>query len=135
MDKRVKALWLEALTSGEYEQGKGYLRIQGEEGKDSFCCLGVLCDLAEKEGITTSEPPAGTENSCGDVECDVCNSHKPYLYNSQSGALPRRVQEWSGVSGNGNLTKEVEGVNSLVLLNDDAGYDFNQIAEVIREQF
>ena len=36
----MRDLWLEALRSGEYEQGHGQLR----DG-DSFCCLGVLCAL------------------------------------------------------------------------------------------
>ena len=29
--------WLEALRSGEYEQGKGFLKTE-----DGYCCLGVL---------------------------------------------------------------------------------------------
>lgn len=34
--------WLAALRSGEYKQGRGVLK---EDGR--FCCLGVLCDLAD----------------------------------------------------------------------------------------
>lgn len=37
--------WVEALRSGEYQQGQGRLR----DG-DSFCCLGVLCDLIDPNG-------------------------------------------------------------------------------------
>lgn len=37
--------WIEALKSGEYKQGAGYLRTKDDE----FCCLGVLCALAEAE--------------------------------------------------------------------------------------
>lgn len=44
MNERVKKLWVEALTSGEYEQTKGQLRR-----KDKFCCLGVLEDLHKRE--------------------------------------------------------------------------------------
>jgi hypothetical protein len=32
--------WVEALESGRYKQGKGFLEFEG-----SYCCLGVLCDL------------------------------------------------------------------------------------------
>lgn len=53
----VKAQWLAALRSGEYEQGRGMLqkkapeddeRIEGDSGKPSFCCLGVLCVIYAK---------------------------------------------------------------------------------------
>ena len=32
--------WVEALRSGKYKQGKGYLSRGGE-----YCCLGVACDI------------------------------------------------------------------------------------------
>ena len=32
--------WVEALRSGEYEQGKHFLEKDGK-----FCCLGVLCKI------------------------------------------------------------------------------------------
>lgn len=40
MNKKIKKLWLKALRSGEYKQGKLALRI-----KNKYCCLGVLCDI------------------------------------------------------------------------------------------
>jgi hypothetical protein len=36
----TKQEWINALRSGRYEQGSGSLRVG-----DTFCCLGVLCDL------------------------------------------------------------------------------------------
>jgi hypothetical protein len=41
MKPEVKQMWLEALRSGKYKQGKEQLR----DG-DKFCCLGVLCELS-----------------------------------------------------------------------------------------
>lgn len=35
--------WVLALRSGKYQQGKRYLR----RDTDSYCCLGVLCDISE----------------------------------------------------------------------------------------
>jgi len=32
--------WIEALRSGEYQQGKHSLKVND----DTYCCLGVLCD-------------------------------------------------------------------------------------------
>lgn len=44
MNAQIKARWIEALRSGNYQQGKGHLRTG-----DAYCCLGVLCDLHARE--------------------------------------------------------------------------------------
>lgn len=41
MDADLKAKWVAALRSGEYQQTTGALRKEG-----GYCCLGVLCDVA-----------------------------------------------------------------------------------------
>lgn len=38
MNREIKREWIEALESGRYKQGIGYLEDDGK-----FCCLGVLC--------------------------------------------------------------------------------------------
>ena len=43
--EKVYDLWIAALESGEYKQAKGKLKTY-----EGFCCLGVLCDLAIKDG-------------------------------------------------------------------------------------
>ena len=40
LNKHVKALWVEALRSGKYKQGRNSLR----PSQNKFCCLGVLAD-------------------------------------------------------------------------------------------
>lgn len=50
MDAELKAKWLEALRSGKYDQTSGQLR-QG----NSFCCLGVLCDIFSPSGWDASD--------------------------------------------------------------------------------
>ena len=45
MDAELKAKWVAALRSGKYEQGPLFLR-NGE----SYCCLGVLCDVLDPNG-------------------------------------------------------------------------------------
>ena len=49
MKKRVLTKWLKALRSGKYKQGRGALCQIDKKGTESFCCLGVLCDLYNKE--------------------------------------------------------------------------------------
>jgi hypothetical protein len=41
MDANLKAKWIDALRSGEYQQGRCQLRTSEEE----FCCLGVVLDI------------------------------------------------------------------------------------------
>ena len=43
MNKELKDKWIAALRSGKYKQAKKRLRT----GEDSFCCLGVLCDVVQ----------------------------------------------------------------------------------------
>lgn len=44
MNSDIKKLWIAALLSGEYTQGRKVLR----GADDTYCCLGVLCDLHRK---------------------------------------------------------------------------------------
>lgn len=54
MDEAVKNAWTTALRSGEYVQGKGTLRRTHQDGSEaSYCCLGVLCDLAVQGAFPT----------------------------------------------------------------------------------
>ena len=40
MKKEIAERWVSALRSGEYKQGKLYLKSE-----NGYCCLGVLCDI------------------------------------------------------------------------------------------
>jgi hypothetical protein len=108
MNERIKNIWVSALLSGTYKQGKAWLK----DG-DSFCCLGVLCDLHSKE--------TGTE---WDGEA----------YLGRMGFLPIEVQEWSGISSHrAEFCKELPG-DSLQRQND-CGATFHEIVELIKEHF
>lgn len=52
----LKAKWLVALRSGEYQQAKGALRTI--EGEKCMCCLGVLCDVIDPNGWRSIEGQA-----------------------------------------------------------------------------
>ena len=42
-----KQEWINALTNGKYKQAAGTLRqVKSNKKKPTFCCLGVLCDVA-----------------------------------------------------------------------------------------
>lgn len=58
--KAHRKLWVEALRSGKYEQGRGFLRSGNQ-----YCCLGVLSDLA---GCSWTEISDGTFYAEHDAE-------------------------------------------------------------------
>lgn len=49
--EELRALWIEALRSGKYEQTQGLLRRTAwlDQSVHSFCCLGVACDLIKDD--------------------------------------------------------------------------------------
>lgn len=114
MNESVKKRWVEALRSGEYQQGAEQLR-RG----DNFCCLGVLCDLHSKE--TNKEWEDNT------------------LYYGRGGFLPNQVMSWAGLkydNGDDLIVKTITGLEltSLSQLNDRLKYSFNQLADLIEAQ-
>lgn len=98
--QEVRKLWTDALTSGEFKQGTGSLRPRPDE----YCCLGVLCVLAEREGVIEAWNPL--------------DSHPPFA-----------VVDWVGLEdASGSF-----GSGCLVDLNDRPT-SFATIADVIRAE-
>lgn len=119
MKEDIKNKWVKALESGEYRQGTGYLHK-----KDNFCCLGVLCDLAAKEGVVVPEP--GTDGVITYVSAEIS-------LDSSYEVLPEAVQIWSGLQTENPILKiEGRSNNSLAEFNDE-GKSFKEIAELIKE--
>lgn len=68
MNSRIKKLWLRALRSRKYKQGKGQLKLGRKDPR--HCCLGVLCEIAKAEGVIRT-------------------------YDGGRGGLPEKVREWA----------------------------------------
>lgn len=125
MNKEIKEKWVAALRSGEYKQGTGCLH----DTNDSYCCLGVLCDLASKEKV------GKWERSHKDTYKYkfVCDDHD-YC----DGILPEGVSDWAGLmthnpSINGALLSNYnDGKIGLVHI-EDRIFNFNEIAELIEK--
>ena len=101
MNEQVKKMWLDALRSGDYTQGREVLHLVTEDGEQQFCCLGVLCDLAHRAGVVAR--PESTVALYGD-------DTKPYILKGGTPAigytygwggsvadLPHEVVEWAGL--------------------------------------
>jgi hypothetical protein len=76
---------------------------------DEYCCLGVLCDIVDPEYLGV-------------------NGHRSHL--------PYHILDKTGMeTPDGRLNYNVHTFISLIGLNDGAEYTFDQIADVIEEQF
>ena len=116
MNEEIKKKWVGALRSGEYKQGRSILYNRED---NTFCCLGVLCDLAVKEGIVTTI--VGTTEDI--VDCTFFGMEKAYEY------LPEEVMEWANLSDNAPFV----GIYTLTELNDDFKMSFENIADRIEK--
>lgn len=88
MDPNVKQLWLTALRSGDYAQGRGALHRITADGGSEYCCLGVLCALAADAGHAM---PATSPHHDDDVMVEV-------FYDGARNYLPSTVLTWAGLT-------------------------------------
>ena len=127
MNSTIKTQWIAALRSGDYKQGRSFLR-KGNH----YCCLGVLCDLHSKANPDYREswrlvPYYGAED---------CYSYGEGTTTSNeclATLLPNVVQRWAGVD---HLDPCIVVDNEALILSqlNDRGYTFEQIAKHIEEQ-
>ena len=121
MDPKTKELWIEALRSGQYKQGRCRLRRQSDPyfgAHDSnWCCLGVLCDVVDP---TKWIPPEASK--MGEIDW--------YQYGSTghdlaSETLPSDLMATVGLSAG--------LMSALIVKNDTDGWNFDKIADWIQE--
>lgn len=126
MKKDVAKLWTKALRSGKYKKGKFTLRNHD----DSFCCLGVLCDLYNNEQKKKKKKTLLVK------KLDDVIEGKCYSYNYNTNYLPLIVKKWAGLATTKGELESDDGWNgcTLAALNDgDYGpaKSFKQIAKII----
>lgn len=113
MNKDILAMWVEALRSGRYRQGKFGLR----DLEDRFDPIGVLCDLAISDGVKVG---------CKKYEKPDAQVFFGYCYDGTATRLPKAVSEWSGLS--------YWSANRILTINDK-GKDFGLIANYLEEKY
>lgn len=125
MSPEIKGKWVQALRSGDYRQGKGRLRV-GE----TYCCLGVLCELAVQDGVVS-------RNLCqplGDVYLYYYTG-KGSLPIQRESLLPFEVQEWARLDTINPRVRLEWGTDLTPLASiNDAGFTFEVIADLIEKQ-
>ncbi len=115
MNAAIKAKWVAALRSGEYQQGAGRL-CDGT----AFCCLGVLANLYIEE----------TGDGCW-------NNATQYVFKDKDGfvegtELPSAVMIWADLDIASPYVSTPHAQHDLITMND-AGVPFSKIADIIEE--
>ena len=109
--------WVEALESGKYEQGNGFLHVL-LDGKHKYCCLGIACEVMGVELM-------GVEGKLQDTI---------FYYGDRSGALGE-YKQLGLLDKVGSFSRPIKyygkTYKGLTYLNDD-GVPFKEIAKIIR---
>jgi hypothetical protein len=105
MNAELKAKWVEALRSGKFHQGKGFLKFDEEQGP-RHCCLGVLCEIIDPSKFALRE--YSYYYQCDGMESDI--------------TLPLSLQFQTDLSGE---------TCTLLAEKNDHGKSFNNIADYI----
>lgn len=112
MNREIRKMWLRALRSGKYQQSAGalsgvYFTGPAPTSSIAYCCLGVLAHVTghlNADGVCLT---ATGKNTGADT------------------LLADSVRTLFGITRRQHL--------DLAHLNDVEGYDFNQIADYIKE--
>ena len=109
--------WVNALRSGKYKQGRNALRPK----ENGFCCLGVACDLYEKESGKSFW--VRNKDFFGKPDEEVKYA---FVTQGSTSNLPKQVARWLGIS-----TKQ----NTLIRMNDDQRKSFKEIANELEKRY
>lgn len=135
--KENRALLVKALRSGRYMQGMGRLK----KTDNSYCCLGVACEVARKNGldlkigkigVSTYNYSSGNEKAYLDLSISAIR--KFYGFKSTNGAIKSKFRdkvtkylESKGYDMSSTNTSQM----NLVHFNDALGVKFKHIADII----
>jgi len=139
MDPEKRDMWADALESGEFTQGRDALARIDKRGKATYCCLGVLCELAVRAGVI----PAGTRRieqgpelsyrlKYGEGEAELTLPHEVVVWAGLNMASPR-VSIVDDEAAKRIIHSELRNPRSVPLetLNDNH-HPFSSIAKMIR---
>lgn len=118
MNEAIRARWLAALRSGDYAQGRELLaRRASPDGAWTFCCLGVLCELAVTDGVVGCSEVDEAAAYDGAEDEEYLEPNRRY-YGGYDTVLPPAVVRWAGLPSDNPV---VDGVD-LASRNDGREY-------------
>lgn len=120
--ERVKLL-VDALRSGEYEQGRGALRTQG----DTYCCIGVGCEVARRNGLDANWTLAEVRRGLSVVNPE-------WQFDGSGSAFGGAVSDWYGFDLRNPFLDPHRNV-TMIAANDGYNWTFEQIADAVEATF
>ena len=111
--------WVAALRSGEFKQGRGWLRSD-----DRYCCLGVGCEvfrIATRQGKWV-EDKGGVDDFVPNCDMQDCTE------------FPRSVADWFGLADR-DLSLTIKGERKCASEHNDSGRRFKTIANAIEKEY
>lgn len=131
VNKANMRLWVAALRSGKYPQGRGTLKQITTDGTVlGYCCMGVMCEVAIEHGVAIDARIVS-----------IADAVKKVSFNGSTAFLRGNVIEWLGVGHNGELDRDlVIGMDgnemiSAAYANDELKWDFEKIAESMESYY
>lgn len=140
MNPTVKAIWVRALRSGDYTQGRGALAFQrASDGQWCHCPIGVLSEEARKAGVPMDVREFSVPK--GDPEYTISEpAHFVRGFDWITTGLTHSVAQWAGLPvANSDVflfssspQARAEGQDSTIIReNDNRKLSFAQIADLI----
>lgn len=121
MKRDVAKKWVGALRSGKYKQIRNALKRVKNNQIESFCALGVLCDLYQKEH--PDKPLVEVK-----LDSKTKNGNVVEIGGSEV-ELPARVEKWAGIKKSSFLPSAGLSIPEL----NDRGTSFKKIADLIEK--
>lgn len=122
MKKNVAKKWISALRSGSYKQIRNTLKKVKNNQEESFCALGVLCDIYQKEH--PKKPLLETKTY------ERTKTGNVVAIGGTTDTLPDKVQKWAGLE-RGDVFLHSAG--SCIPELNDRGVSFKKIADFIEK--
>lgn len=120
MIKKLKQKWVAALRSGKYKQCNGLLCRLNDRGRATgHCCLGVLLEVAKKEGYDIKKQKA-----------DYNTTNRQYVF-----AGEKHDTMTGGLSESFRTRIKLDGLDESELISmNDGGKSFDEIADFIQKE-
>jgi hypothetical protein len=134
MKNHIMKKWVRALRSGKYKQGSGTLKQYNSKRQAQHCCLGVLCELYNKDMKKNKKKTLPETIHYQDSDFSFGYTR----FGNKRDDLPKEVIKWSGMK---NSLGEFVSVNNPAYdqhnLSDlnDTGRKFKTIANIIEKNW
>lgn len=116
--ERVQLL-VDALRSGEYVQGYNQLCSITPQRNKHYCCLGVACEVARKNGL--------------DMHVSEYADH--LMFAGAVSVLPQIVQDWYGFEEPSPRLAIAGESWTAITWNDDFEKSFDELAQAFEDNF